>query len=53
MLRSLTARASLVSIALLAVFLLGWHLGVSGAGTHVAMDPEYAKLMGATATQGK
>ncbi|HEY5607601.1 MAG TPA: nitrate ABC transporter permease [Alphaproteobacteria bacterium] len=53
MLSSLTARAALVSTALLAVFLLAWHLAVSGVGTQVAMDPEYAKLMGATATQGK
>ncbi len=31
----------------------GLDIGVSGSGTQQAMDPEYAKLMGLTATQGK
>src|SRR5213078_5070465 len=30
-----------------------WHLATRGSGPVVQMDPEYAKLMGATATQGK
>jgi nitrate/nitrite transport system permease protein len=50
---SLTIRAALVSILLLAVFLLGWHLGTRGTSEVQQMDPEYAKLMGITATQGK
>jgi nitrate/nitrite transport system permease protein len=50
---SLTLRATLVSTLLLAVFLLAWHLAVSGTGQVAAMDPEYAKLIGASASQGK
>ena len=30
-----------------------WHVATSGSGPTVKMDPEYAKLMGITATQGK
>lgn len=50
---SLSLRAGLVSLAILGVFLLAWHLAVSGGGKAVDMDPEYAKLMGQTATQNK
>lgn len=51
---SLNARAGIVSIAILLVFGLAWHLAVtSGGGQTQAMDPEYAKLMGITATTGK
>src|SRR6187401_1349952 len=53
MTRSLTLRAAIVSIALFAVFIIAWHLATRGTGTIAQMDPEYAKLMGATATQGK
>jgi nitrate/nitrite transport system permease protein len=53
MARSLALRASFVSLMLLAVFLAAWQIGVSGGGTAMKVDPEYAKLMGATATQGK
>ncbi len=42
----------MVSFALLVAFLLVWHVAVSGRVATQAMDPEYAKLMGATATQG-
>ena len=50
---SLSIRAAIVSVALL-VFLLGaWHIATRGTGTVAQMDPEYAKLMGLTATQGK
>jgi nitrate/nitrite transport system permease protein len=49
----LTLRAGLVSLLILGVFLGLWHLGTAGSGPAVPMDPEYAKLMGATATQGK
>src|SRR5688572_27421831 len=50
---SLTVRAALVSVLLFTAFILGWHLAVRGSGPTQQMDPEYAKLMGATATQGK
>jgi nitrate/nitrite transport system permease protein len=50
---SLTLRAFLVSLLILAAFLAIWHIGTAGTGPTVKMDPEYAKLMGATATQGK
>jgi nitrate/nitrite transport system permease protein len=50
---SLTLRATLVSLALFTAFVLAWHLATRGTGTVARMDPEYAKLMGATATQGK
>ena len=50
---SLSWRAAIVSIALLAAFLLAWHLATSGTGSVQQMSPEYAKLMGATATEGK
>jgi nitrate/nitrite transport system permease protein len=34
-------------------FVLVWHLATRGSGPVAAMDPEYAKLVGATASQGK
>jgi nitrate/nitrite transport system permease protein len=49
---SLSIRSSLVSILVLVVFLGAWHLATSGTGTVQQMDPEYAKLMGKSATQG-
>jgi nitrate/nitrite transport system permease protein len=53
MTRSLSLRAAIVSIALFAVFIAAWHLATRGTGAVASMDPEYAKLMGVTATQGK
>src|SRR5512138_3375284 len=50
---SLTLRAGLVSVALFGVLIALWHVATSGSGPAVKMDPEYAKLMGITATQGK
>jgi nitrate/nitrite transport system permease protein len=50
---SLTLRAAIVSIAIFLAFVLGWHLGTRGTAPVQHMDPEYAKLMGATATQGR
>jgi nitrate/nitrite transport system permease protein len=50
---SLTLRAFLVSLLILGAFLGIWHVATAGSGPAVKMDPEYAKLMGATATQGK
>jgi len=52
MAQSLALRAALLSIAFLAAFLALWQFAVSGTGTVADMDPEYAKLMGKTATQG-
>jgi nitrate/nitrite transport system permease protein len=50
---SLGFRAAVVSIALFLTFLLAWHLATRATGPVAQMDPEYAKLMGVTATQGK
>lgn len=50
---SLPLRAAVVSVAIFVAFVLAWHLATRGVGTVAQMDPEYAKLMGATATQGK
>jgi nitrate/nitrite transport system permease protein len=50
---SLAGRAAAVSIALLVALLLAWHVAVRGTSATQQMSPEYAKLMGATATQGK
>ena len=49
----LRLRSAFVSIVLLALFLGAWQIAVGGAGPAADMDPEYAKLMGATATTGK
>ena len=49
----LGVRAAVVSVAVFVVFVLGWHLATRGTGPVQQMDPEYAKLMGATATRGK
>jgi nitrate/nitrite transport system permease protein len=38
---------------ILATFVVFWHLAVQGGGTAQKLDPEYAKLVGATASQGK
>ncbi len=50
---SLRLRAALLSILILAVFLGAWHLATRGTSSVTAMNPEYAKLMGLNATQGK
>jgi nitrate/nitrite transport system permease protein len=49
----LVVRSAIVSIVLFICFLLAWHLATQGSGPVQQMDPEYAKLMGASATQGK
>lgn len=50
----LNLRAALLSLAILIVFLIGWHIAVqSGSGTAANIDPEYARLMGQQVTQGK
>ena len=53
MIPSLRMRGAVISLLFLGVFLGAWHLAVSGVATTQAMEPEYAKLMGITATQGK
>jgi nitrate/nitrite transport system permease protein len=50
--RFLALRGAIVSLMLLAGFLLVWHQATRGVATVAPMSPEYAKLMGATATQG-
>ena len=50
---SLSLRAGLVSVLIFLAFILIWHLATRGSGAVQQMDPEYAKLMGLTATQGK
>jgi nitrate/nitrite transport system permease protein len=50
---SLRIRSILVSVILFAAFVLIWHAWVQAQiGPAVEMDPEYAKLMGATAKGG-
>ena len=49
---SLPMRAALLSALILVVFLTAWHMAVQGTGQVADMDPEYARLMGATATTG-
>jgi nitrate/nitrite transport system permease protein len=51
--RTFDVRATVVSLLILSVFLIAWHAAVSGGSGGQKMDPEYAKLMGLTATQGK
>jgi nitrate/nitrite transport system permease protein len=50
---SLRLRAAIVSIALFAAFIGIWHIATRSTSTVASMSPEYAKLMGVTATQGK
>ncbi len=49
----LSLRAGVLSLLIFAIFALAWHMATRGGPAGPAMDPEYAKLMGATATQGK
>src|SRR6266851_5117796 len=46
-------RAAVVSLLLFGLFIGAWHLATVGTGPTVRMDPEYAKLVGASASQGK
>jgi nitrate/nitrite transport system permease protein len=50
--RLLALRGAIVSLILLAAFLYGWHQATRGVVAVQKMSPEYAKLMGANATQG-
>src|SRR6516164_6128222 len=53
MTNSLRVRAAIVSVALFMAFLGGWYLATRSTASVATMSPEYAKLMGVTATQGK
>ncbi|MES2751223.1 MAG: nitrate ABC transporter permease [Pseudomonadota bacterium] len=50
---SLRLRAAVLSVAIFLAFIGAWHIATRGIGPVATMNPEYAKLMGATATQGK
>ena len=52
MIAPLPIRAAMVSILLFAAFVLAWHVATRGSSPVAQMDPEYAKLMGASATPG-
>jgi nitrate/nitrite transport system permease protein len=49
----LRVRAAIVSVALFVVFIAVWQIATRGGAAATNMSPEYARLMGATATQGK
>jgi nitrate/nitrite transport system permease protein len=53
MTQSIKFRATLLSLLLCFAFLTAWQLAVGRSGTAPKLDPEYAKLVGATATLGK
>ena len=50
---SLNARSAAISALIAIAFLLVWHLATQSTASGPALDPEYAKLVGATATTGK
>src|SRR6201986_5669040 len=50
---SLSFRAAVISVVLFIAFIGVWHLATRGGSAVGNMSPEYARLMGATATQGK
>jgi nitrate/nitrite transport system permease protein len=50
---SLRLRAAVVSIAIFCAFIGVWHLATRSTASVGTMSPEYAKLMGLTATSGK
>ena len=50
---SLRLRAAILSMLLFVVFIGIWHLSTRGSAAVADMNPEYARLMGATATKGK
>ena len=50
---SLRLRAAIISVALFLAFIGVWHLATRSSSAVAGMSPEYAKLMGVTATQGK
>jgi nitrate/nitrite transport system permease protein len=48
----LPLRAAVVSLLLLSALIIVWYFATRGGGASANVDPEYAKLMGATVTQG-
>ena len=44
--------AAFVSVVIFIVFIAAWHAATQGTSAVQGMDPEYAKLMGITATSG-
>ena len=52
MIASLSLRSAVVSVLVFVTFIAIWHVATSGSVAVQKMDPEYAKLMGQTATQG-
>lgn len=50
---SLSLRAAIVSVLIFVAFIGAWHLATRSTASVATMDPEYAKLMGLNATQGK
>ena len=50
---SLSLRAAIVSILIFVAFISAWHIATRSTSAVANMDPEYAKLMGLNATQGK
>src|SRR5258707_8905171 len=53
MTKSLRFRAAILSIAIFLVFIGAWHTATRGTTAVATMSPEYAKLVGETASQGK
>jgi nitrate/nitrite transport system permease protein len=53
MIYSLRFRAAIVSVALFMAFIGVWHFATRSTAAVATMSPEYARLMGTTATQGK
>src|SRR5262249_17873527 len=51
--RTMIWRAALLSLLLLGLSTAGGPPATPGGGPAATMDPEYAKLVGATASQGK
>jgi nitrate/nitrite transport system permease protein len=51
--KSVPARAAALSVMIFALFIGVWWLSTKGTGPTANVDPEYAKLMGATVTEGK
>src|SRR5262245_4905850 len=50
---SVGLRAAALSVVIFSAMVALWWLSTMGGNPAVGIDPEYAKLMGATVTQGK
>ncbi len=51
--KSLQLRAMALSLVIFATFIGVWWLATASSGVSTGLDPEYAKLMGKTATEGQ